>query len=64
MKWAEHMRKLDHEHAFDRIYRLSVRTFYRMLDLLRDDFVSMSKTQHGGCHDTDVEPESLMATGI
>ena len=60
------MRKLGHEHAFDRTYRMSVRAFYRLLDLLRgDDFVSMSEAQHGGYHDTDaVESELIMAIGI
>jgi hypothetical protein len=62
LKWAEHVRKLGYEHAFDRTYRgMSVRAFYRLLDLLRDGFVSMSEAQHGGYHDTDtVEPELIM----
>ena len=65
LNWAEHVRKLGHEHAFDRTYRMSVTAFYRLLDLLRDDLMTMNESQHGGYHDTDaVEPELIMAIGI
>jgi hypothetical protein len=39
LNWAEHVRKLGREHAFDRTYRMSVATFYRLSDLLRDDLM-------------------------
>ena len=56
---------MGHEHAFDRTYRMSVAAFYRLLDLLRDDLMTMNESQHGGYHDTDaVEPELIMAIGI
>jgi hypothetical protein len=56
---------MGHEHAFDRIYRMSVAAFYRLLDLLRDDLMTMTKSQHGGYHNTQaVEPELIMAIGI
>jgi hypothetical protein len=62
LNWAEHVRKLGHEHAFDRTYRMSVAAFYRLLDLLRDDLTTMTESPHGGYHDTDaVEPELIMA---
>jgi hypothetical protein len=44
---------------------MSVTAFYRLLDLLRDDLMTMNESQHGGYHDTDaVEPELIMAIGI
>jgi hypothetical protein len=66
LNWAEHVRELvGHEHTFDRTYRMSVAAFYRLLDLLRDDLMTMTESQHGGYHDTDaVEPELIMAIGI
>ncbi|KAI2492824.1 DDE superfamily endonuclease [Fragilaria crotonensis] len=65
LNWAEHVRKLHHEQAFDRTYRMSFEAFSTLLDLLRDDLTTMTATQHGGNHDTDpVEPELIMAIGI
>ncbi|KAI2500618.1 hypothetical protein MHU86_13839 [Fragilaria crotonensis] len=65
LNWEEHVRKLHHEQAFDRTYRMSFDAFNRLLDLLRDDLMTISATQHGGCRDADaVEPELVMAIGI
>jgi hypothetical protein len=65
LNWAEHVRKLGHEHAFDRSYRMSIAAFYRLIDLLRDDLMTMTESHHGGYHDTDaVKPELIMAIGI
>jgi DDE superfamily endonuclease len=65
LNWAEHLRKLQHEHAFNRTYRMSFTAFCKLLDLLRDDLMTMTDSQHGGYHDTDaVEPELIMAIGI
>ena len=66
LNWAEHLRKLHHERAFDRTYRMLLfDAFNRLLDLLRDDLMTTTATQHGGYHDTDaVEPELIMAIGI
>ena len=34
LDWAEHLRKLHHEQAFDRTYQMSIDAFNRLLDLL------------------------------
>ena len=63
--WAKHLRKLRHEQAFSRTYRMSLPAFCKLLDLLRDDFDVMTATQHGGYHEADaVEPELIMAIAI
>lgn len=44
---------------------MSLKVFNRLLDLLRDDLITMNALQHGGYHDADaVEPELIAAIGI
>ena len=65
LDWAEHLRKLHHEQAFDRTYQMSLDAFNILLDLLREDLMTMTAMKHGGYHDTDpVEPEIIMAISI
>ena len=66
LNWREHSRKLHHERAFDRTYRMSYTAFCRLLELLKDDLKGVTTaSQHGGYHDTDVvEAELIMAIGI
>ena len=43
---------------------MSFTAFCRLLDLLKEDLMTMTASQHGGYHETDVvEPELIMAIG-
>jgi hypothetical protein len=44
---------------------MSFNAFCRLLDLLRDELITMTVSQHGGYHDADaMEPELIVAIGI
>jgi hypothetical protein len=65
LDWAEHLRKLHHEQAFDRTYRMSFNAFCRLMDFLRDDLITMTASQRVGYHDTNaIQPELIAAIGI
>ena len=65
LNWNEHVQKLQHEGTFNRMYRMSLESFNKLVDLLREEItVDFAKSSNSTRGNEPIFPELVVAAGL
>ena len=65
LNWSQHVQQLQHEGLFKQTYRMSLKSFNKLVDLLREDItVDCAKSMNSTGGNEPIYPKLVVAAGI